>query len=344
MSQIVLQEVNREEWKSDLDQYNYSLFISPEWIEAVTDKHHKPLFIDFTINNKTVGKISGLVISKGGTSGTQLYFYSGPTLSTTNQSIYNSCFDAIFKYSKVNSISRIIIASYDNKHSLKYTKRKYFLTKRIEYVVPLHNGFENIMMSKRFRRNVKKGGKNNPEINQSKESNMIEILLKLLSATKMTRINKYHKDYNPYYLLNLNEHTLKKLLSSGIARFRYTIKNNSIASMEFNLEKDTSVYMLLKGTNENGYKNGLSSFLSFSLIKKYTEQNFLTYNLGGRISGKGGDGLETYKKSMGAEEMIVYGATTNYLTYPYKLLNPALRIGRMLPKNNAVVLFLKKFV
>ena len=236
------------------------------------------------------------------------------------------------------------MGSYDNKHSLKYTGKRYFFTERTEYIVSLSKGLENINTSKRFRRNVKKGEKINPQITDSSEIDKTSILLDLLSSTKKVRINKYDISYNPFYLTNLNENTLKKLLASGLAHLRYTTTNDSVDCMEFNLEKASSVYMLLKGTNENGYKNGLSSYLSYNLTKSYVKKGYSFYNQGGRPFGSDGDGLTVYKKSMGAEEITVYGATTNFLTYPHKLLNPILNIGRKLPKDNQIVKFLKRFI
>ncbi len=341
---IKIQDLSNKEWGKNLSLFHYSLFISPKWIEAVADTNHKPVYLDITINEKTVGKISGLVI-KGGKTRSFLYFYAGPALIKIDQDIHNKCLNTIFKYARKNSYYKVIIDSYDNKHSLKYTKNKNLQNKRVEYAIPLHKGIKNIEMSKRFRRNVKKGKKINPKISESQDTRNISTLIELLSSTKKIRIRKYNKHYNPFYLKNLNETTLKKLLTSGIAHLRYSVSDNSIDCMEFNLEKDDRAYMLLKGANENGYKNGLSSFLSYYLIKQYTNNGFSYYNQGGRPSGEDGEGLALYKKSMGAEEITVYGVTTNFLTFPLILLNPFLTVVRKLPNNNnPVVKFLKRFI
>lgn len=113
--------------------------------------------------------------------------------------------------------------------------------------------------------------------------------------------------------------------------------------MEFNIEVGSNVYMLLKGTDDYGYKNGLSSHLSHYLTQKYIKEGKSVYNQGGRPQGKDGDGLSIFKKSMGAREVTVYGATTNYITYPYKLLNPILNLGRLLP-DVQLVKYLKRLI
>ena len=200
-------------------------------------------------------------------------------------------------------------------------------------MIPLHKGLNNIKFSNRFKRNVKKGKKSAPLIKSSSDIDILDILSGLLMETKKIRLDKFKVDYQPFYLANMSKNTLKKLLESGIAKIRYTENNGSVDCMEFNLEKDKYVYMLLKGTNSSGYAYGMPSYLSYTLINKYIEHGYFTYNQGGRPRGFDGDGLEIYKKSMGAEKIITYGATSLFLTYPYKLLNPLILSLRLFPKS-----------
>ncbi len=329
---IKIQEQSKKEWEKYLNLFHYSLFITPEWIEAIADSTHTPIYLNFFLKDIKVGKISGLIIKRSETK-TYLYFYAGPALKELNEDIYTQCLNALYRFAKKHSYAMISIGSFDSKHSLRYRGYKYMNTKRYEFVVPLSKGLQEININKRFKRNVKKARKVDSLIKHSGDIKEISILLKLLKETKKIRIQKYSTEYQPFYLANLNENALKKLIRSGIARIHYTENNDSIDSMEFNLEKDKYVYMLLKGTNENGYKNGLSSVLSYSLINEYIGQGYFTYNQGGRPPGSDGAGLEVFKKSMGAEKIATYSAISNFLTYPYKLLNPLILLLRLLPKS-----------
>ena len=343
MQKVVLLKTDKNKWEKDLNSYNHSIFISGNWIESVTNSEYKPIFIDFLLGNEVIAKIAGLILQQPHSKRKQLYFYASPAMKSFNQDTYNLCFDTLYDYAKNNNYNRIIVASYDNYHSYKYTGNKYFLTERVEFVVPLQD-LDKIKSNTRFKRNVKKGQKLNPSIGSSRSTEYFNILLNLLNSTKNIRLKKHNDDYDPFYLNGMTEDSLKKLLTSGLAKIYFTTVNGSIDCMEFNLETRNGVYMLLKGTSEFGYKNGFPSFLSYNLIKDYSAKGLKYYNQGGRISTDPQDGLTVYKKSMGAEEITVYGATTNFLIYPYKLLNPLLNIGRKLPRNNPVVKFLKKFI
>ena len=336
---IKITELSYEIWKKDLNLFNYSLFITPEWTESVSDTLHTPIYLNFIINKKIVGKIAGLIV-KNKKIGYSLYFYSGPALLNLNENLYNDCLDSIFSFAKNNSFSMIKIDDYDNKYSIKYSGNNFFITKSVEFIVPLNKGLDNIKIKKRFLRNVKKSKGKGLIIKESNDPTKINILLKLLESTKQKRIKKYNEYYNPFYLINLNKNSIKKLLKSRMALFVYTEINNSVDCMELILKKGNSIYMLLKGTNKNGYKKGLPSLINYYIIKKYSNAGFSTYNLGGRVPGKGGDGLEIYKKSMGAEKVIVYGASTQLLTFPLKLLNPLFYLLQKLPRNHPVVKYI----
>ena len=336
---IEIIELSAEEWEKDLYLYPYSLFITPEWIKSVSDSLHTPVYLNFIINKTTVGKISGLIV-KNNKIGFSLYFYSGPALFNLNEDIYNKCLDSIFSFAKKRSFSMIKIANYDNKYSIKYTGNNFFITERVEFIVPLHKGLDNIKIKKRFIRNLKKSKGTKLIIKESNDVNKIDTLLNLLESTKQKRVDKYNENYKPFYLVNLNKNTIKKLLQSGLAYFIYTEINNSIDCIELILKRGNSIYMLLKGTNKTGYEKGLSPLINYHIIKKYSNAGFRTYNLGGRVAGKGGDGLEIFKKSMGAEKVIVYGAATHLLTFPLKLLNPLFYLLQKLPRNHPVVKYI----
>ena len=331
-NEIKIKELSSIEWEKNLHLFHYSIFITTEWIEAVADITHIPVFLNLISKEKNIGKISGLVIKRSKKK-TYLYFYAGPALKDLNDYIFTQCLNALYKYAKTRSFSMISFGSFDNKHSLRYKGYKYLVNKRYEFVIPLSKGLENINISKRFKRNIRKAEKSDPRVKQSGNIKEIDVLLKLLDETKTIRISKYNIDYQPFYLTNLSKDTLKELLKSGIAKIYYTINNGIVDSIEFNLEKDKYVYMLLKGNSKNGYNNGFSSFLSYSLMKEYIDKDYITYNQGGRPPGQDGDGLEVFKKSMGAEKIATYSAISNFLTYPYKLLNPAIFLLRFVPKS-----------
>ncbi len=337
----MIKKVDKQQFNKDLHLFFHSLFLTPGWIDSVSTKSSIPVYFDILDNNSKIGKISGLL--EESRFGKQLYFYSSPALIKLNDLNVNKCLDDLKEYAVQNNISRIIVGSYDNKHSLKYSGKNYYITQRAEYIVPLYQ-VDTINQNNNFKRNVKKAKKLQCLHQNTRNKNKISTLLILLNNTLKARIKKYNTHYSPYYLKNLSEKTLYKLLENKIAQIHFTFHKDKIDCIEFNLESNGNAYMLLKGTNEFGYKNGFSSFLSNELINKYVQAGYKSYNQGGRPLGIDGDGLTTFKKSMGAEEIISHGATTNFIIWPYKILNPILIIGRLMPQNNFLIRILKRFL
>lgn len=328
-------------WIKNLNNFSYSVFITPEWLNALADSAHTPIYLDFYSNQELVAKLAGFLC--GNNKSKQLYFYSAPAMMHLNSNLLSECLNELYNYAKINGYSRIIIGSYGNNHSVNFSAKKYFKNERSEYLLDLKNGLNEVKTSSRFRRNVKKGQKVNPEVIASKSTNHLHNLKQLLNTTKSARLKKFNKDYNPFYLKNLTPSSLHNLLNNNIGHIYYIQCGDNINCMEFNIEIENKVYMLLKGSDEYGYNHGLSSYLSHFLTHKYSNGGVIVYNQGGRPRGEDGEGLDIFKKSMGAKEVIAYGATTNYITYPHKLLNPILNLGRLLPDIEAVNFF-KKFI
>jgi lipid II:glycine glycyltransferase (peptidoglycan interpeptide bridge formation enzyme) len=141
----------------------------------------------------------------------------------------------------------------------------------------------------------------------------------------------------------MSRKSLEKLINKGIAKI-FTIQSGEVIhSIEMTLEYNNQAYMLLKATDNFGYKKGLSTLLNVKVIDAYKKKGFSYYNLGGRPPEKDGDGLALYKTRLGGKPCQTYGATTNFIQYPQKMLNPLLNIGRALPENG-ITNYLKKMI
>jgi lipid II:glycine glycyltransferase (peptidoglycan interpeptide bridge formation enzyme) len=165
-----------------------------------------------------------------------------------------------------------------------------------------------------------------------------------LEETRHYRTKNKKNDYDTLPLPFLTYETLNKLLQSKNS-IPYSIRTGD-KTIGFLLVFGTPpvAEALLIGTDKDYYNKGTSPFVYDFAFKDLKEKNYTIVNLGGIPEGKDGEMLARFKKSLGAQEVTVHGATTNFLTYPYKLLNPLLNIGRKLPKNNPAVTFLKKFL
>ncbi len=329
------------EWSSDLLSFNFSIFQTEEWILSVSESQNlTPVFLDLFIENEKRGKISG-VISTSKLWGRQIYFYSGPALKDEDYNLYKALTKVLLKYSNKNKYSRLIIGSYGAVYSPEITTNYFHSFNRKEFIVSLEsNPGKNY--SRNFRRKIKKAIQLSPEITDSKtDTGIIESYLK----STLTYRKKHDKDkYNPLALPHLTYDVINSLLDLSFAK-TYSIETNLKAGgFLMTIENYPQASALLTGIDDELYEHGISAYLYNFVLKLLYNNGFKQLNLGGIPEGAEGKALAQFKKSMGAEEITVYGATTNFLTYPYKLLNPILNIGRKMPKNNAIVKFLKKFV
>jgi hypothetical protein len=326
-------EVDRHTWNESLHSFQHSLFIRSEWLEALADDNHKPIYLDFTNHGQRIGKIAGLIAKDSLLEGKKLFFYAGPALEQTNFEIYHDCFEALLRLAAKRRFARIIVSSCDQQNAFEVNSR-YIPNKRTEFIIPLnsgHNPFKEF--SNRFKRTVNKGRETGALCVQTNSTETLNVLARLLGETFKRRVKKYGSKYNPYYLPYLTETSLYKLLESGLLQLSHTFSNSTIHAIEANLTNGTQAYNLLKASDETGYKLGLSSFLSFKSVETLSQLNYSYYNLGGTISSS--DGLTVFKKSMGAKPVTVYGARTDYLIFPYVLLNPLLKARRNLHRKSA---------
>jgi hypothetical protein len=336
-------EMDRQIWKKSLGEFKHSIFITSEWLEALADEKNKSIYIDFIKDDQVIGKISGLITNGSILKGKQLYHYAGPALRKGDLGIYQGCLEALRRFAMKRRFSRIHIDSYDQQTISSSNGRGYLTSERREFRINFEarNPFENF--STNFKKTVKKGRKSGAIVVQGKSPEVLNKLIHLLHKTRERRINKYGVKYNPFYLPYLSEKALARLFKTGFLRIYHTIKDSNIHSIEANLCNGNSAFSLLKASDEPGYREGLSAFLSYWCMENFLNANCLYYNLGGTVSSVPGENLTRFKKSMGAEETILYSVKSTYLVFPFNLRNPIVYVLRGLSKKSHAIKSLVSF-
>ncbi|MBI9061395.1 MAG: hypothetical protein JEZ14_05370 [Marinilabiliaceae bacterium] len=336
----IIEVIDKESWQKDLDTYEHSVFITPQWIEAVKTNTCLPLYLDFYDSTNKIGKLSGLIINHPKSISRQLYCYSGIAIQNPIRALYNNCYSMLYTFSIRKKINRIVIGSYDQPFSLPIQTTQFFPTERTEFVINLT---ESIIFGSRFKRNLKKNNASSSSIQKVNHPHTKSDLLSLLLETHAIRQQKKRTKYNPFYLPYWTISSLEKLTKSQNTDIFNTRSLHKVNAAELNIRTATSVFNLLRGADQFAYDNGLPARLGKFMIDYYKERNYKRFNLGGIPSGPDGENLAIFKKSMGAQAITVFGATTNYLIYPYKLLNPLLNLGRRFP-DHTLIQFLKKWI
>ncbi len=341
---IIAQICQEEIWDLDLNLFFHSVFHSPCWLKTIKDTQHTPIYIDFIDENNKVGKISGLVVHHSKIRGKELYFYGGPALKELNEITYNECIKALFLYAKKKHYNRINIGSYDNKHSLRCHTKPFIINQRVEYIIPIREGISSIKFGSQFKRNCKKSSKIKPSFSSTNCTDDLLKIKHLIGETHKERVKKNGVSYDHFYLKNFNNTTLNNIIYSNNFKIHSAITEQCSHCMELSYRKNKYAYMLLKGSNNIGYQHGLSAYLTVEVINFMVNNNVHYYNLGGRPNGTDGDGLARFKINSGAQEIICYGASTNYITWPLKVLNPLLYLMRQIPKDSLFYNMIKKVI
>jgi hypothetical protein len=339
-SSITIKTVSAKDYISNLNGSEISVFNTADWLLSVGNDDCTSLFMHVFKDENIIGRAGGLVVKCKVFKDRLLYLYSYPSLDTED---YDSFLCSMRAYAKNNGIARIAIGSYDSPQIKLNAVNRFYLTKRHEFYIKLDNS-EGVSYSRRFKNNLKKSKKAEIRIVQSNRKESPELLLSFIKETHNERVKKKRKDYNPLYLPFLKHQTLISLVNTDLAKYYEIYIDEKLCGVSLNLEMNSRVVVFMYGLNCNGYSQGAAAFMFDYFIEEYKKRGVKYINLGGVPDGADGDNLSIFKESMGAEKVEVYGATTNFILFPYSILNPLLLFGRLIGKNHIVRKIKEKIV
>jgi hypothetical protein len=330
---VVVREVDSVSWEKGSEAFNCGLFNTRGWVDSISDGEYGAIFLDFQVNGGIVGKMSGFILKSSRLHGNQLLFYSGPALKTWDATLFENCLNALRLFAIGKGYARIHIRPFDQHLKELVHVKHYFHTVTSEYVVHFEN-YQNIKVSYGNKQNVKRAKKAGATYFSSQSPEVLDRMLALMDDTRDTRKGKYGQDYNPMFMVNLTRESLTRLLVTGMGVLHGAQIEGVVHSVQLNVELNGKQYGLLMGSDGIAYKNGLASFIDHHIITNAHEAGCRYYNLGLiPPDSQGGAGIRKYKESVGAEEMVSYGYYSYYLTFPWRLLNPLIRLSKKLPEN-----------
>lgn len=331
---LEVHRVDMDAWRVDMDAFNVGLFNTWQWVSSLTNDFSKDIYLNFVHNGEVLGKVTGLILQKGLLKGQHLYFTSGPALKKWNSDIFAECLKALYHYSLKEGFSRVHIRPFEQEVHEVLDLPNYFSTMAREHVVIYSDFKEKVKFKYGFKQNAKKARKAGAVFKSTRSLEVLDRLFELMDNTRVKRRMKYGHDYDPMYFLNLNKKALTKLLDTGLGILHYAEIDGVIHSAQFNIEHDGRIFALLMGSDDLAYSKGIPSFIDQNISKKAFAERARYYNLGsGPGESEGGLGLQRYKEAQGSRELTRYGYYTYFLTFPYKLLNPLIRLSKALPDN-----------
>ncbi|PZX13543.1 acetyltransferase (GNAT) family protein [Breznakibacter xylanolyticus] len=314
-----VEKVSAEVYNNDLFDFQYSLFCTPEWVGAMADKETQPVFFHLSRQDLVYGKMAGLAFNGKGLKGKQFYFYAGPAMrSNSDASLYCNLVKSMVQYAARHRVVKLNIKSYDQQHSFFCSDNGLRRTERCEYVYHFDEDHSLETVHKSFLKNVKKAEKVNATIVEDNSEAALKQLVELLKITYSLRNDKHEGAYVPFPYFRVNEQSLKRLLDSGLGRQYVVSAEGQVHCVNFLLIRDGKIFGLIIGSDQFAYDHGFHQFVKHSLINKFGD-SARYYNL---ASADPGSGLANFRVSMGFKEHQVYGAYSNFLVYPHKILNP----------------------
>lgn len=323
--------LNRAEWTKNLEEFNYSLFIIPEWIESLKTHQLQPIYLDFQDNNGVVAKISGFRSDHKRSFLRKMTFYAGPALRKgMPESLIKNCIAALAEYAKKQGYSRIVVLSYDFPYIVDLKINGYGSVKRSEYYIDLTQDEKAIMQgfSNNVKRNITKAKKNEFTFRESDSPSLTVRLIELLEETRKIRLSKGYKDYNYFYFPGFTIASLNKLIESGVIKFFLIEKTDIIYGIHVVLARKTKAYGLFIGFSPEGYINSIPSFLESATLFSLKNNGYEYFNFGGVPTDETHLGISDFKRRLGAVRKYSSYGSTNFLIPPFTILNPAVNILR----------------
>jgi lipid II:glycine glycyltransferase (peptidoglycan interpeptide bridge formation enzyme) len=339
----IQQNFNRVEWSGNLNDFNFSLFITPPWIESVKSDLQRPIYLDFISQGESIAKIAGFSFDTGFTFQRKLFFYAGPAVrKNMPEATSDDCIETLVKFTKKNRYARMVLLSYDYKY-ISACHKNYGFSLRSEFIINLIQDKEiiNKNISRNVKRSIKKALNQGYELKETNAEQMLEHLVHLMQETRRIRLSKHYSDYNYFYLPGFTLTSLKNLIKEKAVHFYYIEKYSKILAVQAIIQYNQKAYALFIGVDEEGYKNGVPSFMDYSVVTLLKNNNYEYLNFGGVPTDKTHHGIAHFKEMLGAVEVFSSYGSTNFLIFPYYLLNPLIKRIRKL-QDNSLLNFIKK--
>jgi hypothetical protein len=183
-------------------------------------------------------------------------------------------------------------------------------------------------MNRQVNRNYKKALKEDISFTETWPEDPAGTMDILLGETLKVRTGKGYHAYNPFYLPYFNKEVFLELLKKNCLRIVTVRKGEAIQGMYIMLVDGIRAYGLLIGISEQGYSYGLSAYIHYVTIHRLKKEGYTYLNLGGISPDQTHKGLLEFKQSLGAAPVNNSFAETDFLVFPWSLLNPLMRLKR----------------
>lgn len=336
MERFYVCECSVSEWQENVLGDEANLFDDPRWVGTIGKRTGRAVFV-FVKNHdhRIVAKAIGLALRGQRIGGDCLYFYTYPILAKNIGHLAKSI-EKIKGYAARLGFSQVIVDYYNSQaDTLEGVPLGFLPYKRIEYVVQYGNGSANRKLTSSIKGKIKQACKTNAYVEEV-GSECVPYFLELIDSTRKSRLEKNRNDYNPFALPLFGPEDIVPLMQNGMIKlFACRDGQTSIHFIALCVMGVKGVYGLMNGCDDFGYQNGYPGFAIDFLIRKFQQEQYEYFNMG-PIPNDQGNAMATFKTGLGAVPVVTYGLKTDFLVFPFRALNPLVKLARKMPYGTVV--------
>ncbi len=327
---------NPESWNSELEDFRGSVFMTREWLDAVSSAERTPIYLRFVKGREVLAVLGGLEILNVKKTAKQLFFYSGITAKEQDPEVIRKSKMALYEFAKSNNYYRVSMRSYDHTSYVPATLKQFKVKQRTEFITFLDKDKDEIFdkFDADIKRRARKARRDGVVFKSGNSRFLAEKLFDLLDETNNIRRSKGYGKYSYFYLPFFEHKEINKLIDTGYASFYYAEFQDEILGIQFVFNYQGKAYEIFEGTSIKGYKLNAPAFLMCEVTGLLKEMGSYYYNHGGVPGSVKHQGLQKFKEKVGAQSIPSSEEVTNFITPPLNLLNPLLNLKRSLKKTN----------
>lgn len=320
-----------DEWRLTLEAFDHGLFTTAAWNEAFRKEGRKPVYLDFVSGNRVVAKMAGFLLPHRLAVKRKLIFHAGPAPRPGEAEVIPQCLTALAGFARNRRIGRIHIFSYDYRYGYE-THPVFHVYPRMEMSISLGGDLEEITgrMARRIIRNYKHAVKEDLSFSEERTGDPVATIDRLLQDTLKVRTGKGYHRYDPYYIPYFGRDILSSLMQQNCLRIVTAIQGETVHGNYIMLVDGVRAYGLLIGTSETGYSLRVPTYLHYVIVHFLKKEGYRYLNIGGVSPDETHKGLLEFKQSLGAQPVTNSFAETDFLVFPWTLLNMPNRLKRLL--------------
>ena len=304
---MIVSETASHDWDERVSTLGGGPFSTTRWVEACRDAECTPFYL--TLPD---GIAAGLLVRRDptylGRWSRQLFLHAGPVLGSMHPARLGSAIEAILCQAAERGCATAFVGSWDHPFVFEAPSMLRYLQNRDEYIVDLTVP---VALRTTARQKVKQAAKSGVTCGENTDASLLPRLFELLKDTRDVRLSKGMRDYSPLYIPHLSTIAIAKCMTNGLGRHFVAEHQGRIVSSVFTLVNGQRSFVLLTGTDSQGYALRAPNALYAHVIETLQREGVASFNIGGVPADN--PGLAVFKESFGAIPVPSLAGTSGLL-------------------------------